>query len=60
MPDRIGPLGAIVFSVPAPEDIPALVARIVRPWGELKLADEALALELARKLPAAEITREDP
>jgi hypothetical protein len=50
-------LGATVMAVPTPDTLPELVARIVRLWAELHEADRQLALELARKLPDAEITR---
>lgn len=60
MPDRLGDLGAMVAQVPAREDIPALIARIARLWAELHEADAPLALELARKLPKARITRASP
>ena len=55
--DRLQGLGATVLKVPEPDDIPTLVARIVRLWAELHEADPALARELARKLPAAQIAR---
>lgn len=55
--DRLQGLGATVLKVPDPDDIPALVARIVRLWAELHEVDPALARELARKLPAAQIIR---
>jgi hypothetical protein len=42
---------------PDPAELPDLVARIVRLWAELHEADPALARELARKLPGAEIRR---
>lgn len=54
-PDRIHELGAIVLAVPAIEDIPELIGRIVRLWAELHEFDPDLALELARKLPSATI-----
>jgi hypothetical protein len=55
--DRLRGLGATVMAVPTPDTLPELVARIVRLWAELHEADRQLALELARKLPDAEITR---
>lgn len=55
MPERIGRLGATIFRKPTPEEIPDLVAKITRLWGELKTADIELAMELAQKLPDAEI-----
>lgn len=57
MTDRIHQLGTMVFQVPEPKDFPDLVARIARLWAELHEADAALALELARKLPAMQIRR---
>jgi len=58
--DRIGPLGARVARVPGRDELPDLIARIARLWAELHEADAALALELARKLPTARITRASP
>jgi hypothetical protein len=46
-----------VFRVPEKAELPDLIARIVRLWAELHEADPALARELARKLPVAEIRR---
>lgn len=57
--DRLQGLGATVMRVPDRQELPNLVARIVRLWAELHEADPALARELARKLPAAEIRRSD-
>ncbi len=57
MPDRIDRLGATVFTVPSPDALPDLIARIARLWAELHEADRALALEVARKLPGMEIRR---
>jgi hypothetical protein len=45
--------------VPDRQELPDLVARIVRLWAELHEADPGLARELARKLPAAEIRRSE-
>jgi hypothetical protein len=45
--------------VPTQDELPDLVARIVRLWAELHEADPALARELARKLPAAQIRRSE-
>lgn len=59
MPDRIPLLSAAVIRVPAPHELPALVARIARLWAELHEADRELALELARKLPDTTIVRSD-
>lgn len=56
--DRLRALGANVDRVPTAAELPTLIARIVRLWAELHEADRELALELARKLPTAEITRE--
>ena len=53
--DRIQSLGASVYRVPPREELPDLIARITRLWGELHLADPDLARELVRKLPTAEI-----
>lgn len=50
-------LGATVFKVPEPGEIPALVARIARLWAELHEADRELALAVARSLPRMEIRR---
>lgn len=55
--DRLKGLGATVFNVPEPDDIPALISRIARLWAELHEADGELALELAAKLPTMEIRR---
>lgn len=55
--DRIPELGAVVIAVPAPSELPTLVARIARLWAELHEADRDLALELARKLPGMTIKR---
>jgi hypothetical protein len=52
-------LGATVQRVPPHEELPDLVARITRLWGELHLADPDLAKELARKLLTAEIHLRD-
>ena len=57
MPDRIGRLGAAVFSVPSREDFGQHISHITRLWAELYEADPELALELARKLPETEISR---
>ncbi|GAN80361.1 hypothetical protein SAMN02746095_03848 [Acidocella aminolytica 101 = DSM 11237] len=56
--DRLQGLGATVLRTPDQSELPNLVAMIVRLWGELHTADPALARELARKLPAAEIRHE--
>lgn len=56
--DRLTALGATVVRVPPRDEWPALVARITRLWAELHEADPALARELARKLPRAEIRRD--
>jgi len=45
--------------VPPREELPDLIARITRLWGELHLADPDLAKELVRKLPTAEIHLSD-
>jgi hypothetical protein len=55
--DRIKDLGATVLAVPGQDDVPALVARIVRLWAELHEFDADLALELARRLPTTRIER---
>ena len=57
--ERIQSLGATVHRVPPREELPDLIARITRLWGELHLADPNLAKELARKLPTAEIHLSD-
>jgi hypothetical protein len=57
--DRIQSLGATVYRVPSREELPDLIARITRLWGELHLADPDLAKELVRKLPTAEIHLRD-
>jgi hypothetical protein len=57
MADRIPKLGATVFKVPAPAQLPDLVARVARLWAEIHEADRELALELAHKLPDMEIRR---
>ncbi|MGE4483019.1 hypothetical protein [Acidocella sp.] len=46
--------------VPEKSELPNLIAHIVRLWGELHEADPALARELARKLPAADIRQGYP
>ena len=48
-------LGATVFKVPSPDEIPDLVARIARLWAEVHEADPELALAVARALPKMEI-----
>lgn len=61
MPDRIHDLGATVLRVPAPEELPDLLARIARLFAELHTADPELAAELLTKLPAMRIYRQsDP
>jgi hypothetical protein len=55
--DRIQNLGAMVAKIPDRADWPNLIARIARMWAELHEADQALARELARKLPAMRISR---
>lgn len=57
VPDRIDRLGATVFKVPSPDDLPDMVARVARLWAEIHEADPELALEVARKLPDMEIRR---
>lgn len=57
MADRITTLGATIFDIPAPDDVPTLIGRIARLWAELHEYDPELALELARKLPNTKITR---
>lgn len=54
---RIEKLSATVFNIPGPDQLPVLLGRIARLWAEVYLADPALALELARKLPETEIAR---
>lgn len=57
MTDRIHALGATVTRVPEAHELPDLVARVARLWAEIHAADPELAAELARRLPAMEITR---
>jgi hypothetical protein len=57
--DRLHALGATVIRTPEQAELPDLIARIVRLWAELHEADPALAHELARKLPAADIRRSE-
>lgn len=56
MNDRITNLGAIVTRIPEQGNLPDLVARVTRLWAEIHAANPELALELARKLPEAEIS----
>jgi hypothetical protein len=56
--ERIGAIGATVLQAPEREEVPTLIASIVRLWAELAVYDRDLALELARKLPTAAITRD--
>jgi hypothetical protein len=53
-------LGATVLRVPAADELPNLIARIARLWAELHEANPALALTVARALPAMKIKRNDP
>jgi len=57
MAERVGRLGATVFKVPSPAELPDLAARVARLWAEIHEADPELALEIARKLPTMEIRR---
>jgi hypothetical protein len=57
MSNIISALGAVVLTVPEPDELPTLVSRIARLWAELYEANPEMALELARKLPEMEIRR---
>lgn len=56
MTDRIHELGAVVTRIPAPDELPDLVARVARLWAEIHAADPELAAELARRLPDTDVT----
>lgn len=54
---RIRDLGAVVYEIPTRAQLPDIIARCARAWAEIHEHDQALALELAAKLPSMKIVR---